>query len=295
MRTRLGKFFAVLLGILTGIVGLVSLISAGLLIADGAAERTARVVPSYAKIDLEELIAKEEWTDEDYDTVYRQTGLKRSGADSVPREMLPLFQEAFFFEGERRHDPAASTTPHDYLIDEEGYEFLAPIVPLEEGDVLVTSSCHTYGWRNGHAALVVDAEPGLEKLLQSITLGEESVVSSRRGGYEWFQSATNFMVLRLKDVPKEERAALAEDAARRLVGIPYSVFVGFFSPKDQFGKDCDNSERKTHCSHLVWQAFCNAGYDIDCNGGPLVTAHDIARSPLFEVVQVYGFDPDKLW
>ena len=51
----------------------------------------------------------------------------------------------------------------------------------------------------------------------------------------------------------------------------------------------------THCSHLVWQAYKHFGYDIDSDGGPLVTCNDIARSDLLEVVQVYGFDPDALW
>ena len=39
----------------------------------------------------------------------------------------------------------------------------------------------------------------------------------------------------------------------------------------------------------------NAGYDLDPTGGPLVTPDDIANSPYLEVVQIYGFDPDKLW
>ena len=32
-------------------------------------------------------------------------------------------------------------------------------------------------------------------------------------------------------------------------------------------------------------------YDVDADGGRLVTVDDLARSPLFEVVQLYGLDP----
>ena len=51
----------------------------------------------------------------------------------------------------------------------------------------------------------------------------------------------------------------------------------------------------TQCAHLIWSAFAAAGYDIDSDGGWLVTPRDLARSPLLEVVQVYGVDPRKPW
>lgn len=281
----------VLLAVFAGIFGFVALVAAGLLVADGVAEGSARILPSCERVDLTPLLEKETWTEEDYDLIYHQTGLSAAGADSVGRSELADFQEAFFFEGEIRHDePAAITTPYDHLYDPStGNPKLAPIVPLENGDILLTNACHTYGWRNGHAAIVVDGARGT--LLESISPGIPSQITARAD--RWFREAGAFMVLRLKDVSKEDRAAIAADAAARLYKIPYSLFVGFFSPKDQCadGKKAEG----THCSHLVWQAFYNAGYDLDSDGGPLVTARDISRSPLLEVVQVYGFDADKLW
>lgn len=280
----------VVFAVLAAAFGLISLLAAGLLLADLGAEKSARVVPSYEKVDLAPLLEKETWTEEDYALIYRQTGLTKLGADSVAREELPAFQEAFFFEGKVAHDGVAETTWHDILLDENGDEVEAPLAPLENGDVLITSTCHTYGWRNGHAALVVNEQT--KSTLESYSLG---IPSDSNGTAEWFQGAANFILLRLKGVSKEDRAALAADAYDRLDNIPYDLFVGFFSKKDQFAEGVDNAERGTHCSHLVWQAFKNAGYDIDSNGGPLVTPRDICRSPLFEVVQVYGFDADKLW
>lgn len=260
-----------------------------LLLRDSACERQARFVPSYERIDLTPLVEKENWTDEDYDTVYHQTGLSRAGADSVPRERLKAFQDAFFFSGELVHEFATPITPHDQLTDPEtGYIYAAPIVPLEAGDVIVTSTTHLFGWRHGHAALVINGTLGT--LLESVSIGQDSFISH---GVRWFQKSANFLVLRMKDKTSEEREKIASDAANELTGLSYNVFLGFFLPKDQC-KD-GRTPTATHCAHLVWQAFMNAGYDADPTGGPVVSPQDLANSPYFEVVQTYGFDPDVLW
>ena len=38
-----------------------------------------------------------------------------------------------------------------------------------------------------------------------------------------------------------------------------------------------------------------AGFDLDSDGGRIVTAKDIANSSLLEVVQIFGVDPDAIW
>ncbi|MDE7158346.1 MAG: hypothetical protein K2N74_02120 [Clostridiales bacterium] len=257
----------------------------GVFIADYVTEDFARVLPSYEKTDISELIYKEEWTEEDYDVLYHQTGLGKAALDDMKsqRARLLVFQEAFFYEGELEHQQVTFTTKQDKLKD-----YTAPMVDLHAGDVIVSSTCHTMGWRNGHAALVIDSVT----LLESISLGTPSTLST--GGIRWFRTATNFIVLRLKkDNPAEaaqEGKRIADLAKEQLNDVPYSLTVGIFSKKDQGA-----NPKATHCSHLVWQAFYNCGYDVDANGGGLCTARDIARSPLFEVIQVYGFDPEKLW
>ncbi len=284
------RAWTIVLAVFTCFCMLITVLGAFFAVADGVCERSARILPSYEKIDLSPLIAKAEWTDEDYETIYRQTGLTKAGADSVSRSRLPLFQESFFFEGEVYHAYTTPITPHDKLRDPQtGKDFTAPIVPLEAGDILVSSSTHLFGWRHGHAALVTNGPSG--SLLQSIAIGVDSRISV--GGTAWFQKSSNFMVLRLKDADAATRAKIASDAENALTGLSYNVFVGFFLPKDQC-KD-GRTPTSTHCAHLVWQSFLNAGYDLDPTGGPLVTPDDIAASPLLEVVQVYGFDPDKLW
>ncbi len=279
-RKIVGKIFYGILGFFAVFFTTASFILIFMMGADLAVESSARVLPSYEKTDLTEVLQKEEWTEEDFTLLYRQTGLGKAPLLELkdsPYRIL-RFQEALFYPAEIKHVDAAPTTPHDYT------DYSAPIIPLQDGDVFVTSTCHTFGWRNGHSALVTDAQTGM--LFQSIAPG---YLSQEEGTY-WFKTAANFMVLRLKDVSKEERAEIARKAKEKYMNVPYSLTVGIFSPKDQ-----SNDLQSTNCSHLVWQSYKLSGYDIDSDGGAICTSRDIANSPLFEVVQVYGFDVDKLW
>lgn len=252
------------------------------LIAEYAVEFSARTTPSYAREDLSDVLAKETFSKEDYAFLYRQTGLGKAAIDALERERIPAFQEALFYEGAPHHTNVTLFSKRDRMFYKGGD---APLAPLEAGDVLLSSATHTAGWRHGHAAIVLNSEGDL---LESIVVGRDSCIT--QNGARWFTTTANFILLRLKNVSAQERAAVAEAAKEGLVGVPYSLTVGIFSKKDQ-----GDTPSATQCAHIVWQAFYNLGYDVDSNGGALVTARDIARSDLFEVVQVYGFDVDKLW
>lgn len=280
-RITFADFLYRTLAVVTAVVTAFALLSTVLLIAEWRIEESARTLPPYPKQDITSLLEQDSWSEEDYRTLYLQTGLGKAPLDQLKgntQEIL-AFQDALFYDARLAHIYAAPSTPHEVTV-----AFTAPIAPLEDGDVFVTSSCHTYGWRNGHAALVTSGS--MQLLLQSVAPG---TISRTESPY-WFSGSSNFIILRLKDTPLEERAQIARNAERTLVGLPYSLTVGLFSPKDQ-GKNIT----QTHCSHLVWQAYKTCGYDIDSNGGWLVTSKDIANCPLFEVVQVYGFDPNVLW
>lgn len=263
-----------------------------LLVASSLVDRTARQLPSYDRVDISKILLRDKstWTDEDYETLMAQTGiLSKAALDEIAPSRLAAFQDALYFEGEVRHDMIAPTTPHDELYDPAtGKLCEAPIVNLQAGDILVTSTCHTFGWRNGHAALILSGG----YLLHSVAPGVNSEVVSTANevAVPWFRQAANFMVLRLKDGDAALRKAIADNAEEELTDVPYSLLVGIFMKKDQ-----GTSPKATHCSHLVWQAYKNAGFDIDADGGPVCTTRDIAKSELLEVVQVYGFDPVKLW
>ena len=250
------------------------------MICDAVAHNTARTVPNYPRQDLSAVLAKEEWSDEDYDLIYRQTGLTRAyfeGLDARPDEEFILrCQNDLFFEGEYEHDADTFGTAHDYFPD----EYFA-MVELEPGDVLISASVHTMGWKNGHAALVV----GGSSVLQAFGVGTVSDIVSPT----WFRRAANFMVLRPK-LEKSEADRVVSWALENMNGVEYSLFTGIFSPKDQ-----TDDPRDTQCAHLVWQAYYACGYDIDSTGGPVVSPKNIANSDLFEVIQVNGFDLDTLW
>lgn len=275
---------AVFLSVLVILFALV----AGVMIANSVADKNVRYTPDYERIDLAPILEKGDLTDGDYDVLYRQTGLTKIGVQAVLQDLVntetPLsrlreFQEAFFAEQERLHETISPITQRDY------YAYPAPFVPLETGDVIVSASTHSLGWRHGHAAIVVN---NFGTTLESICLGVPSALTTN--GFEYFAECSTFMVLRMKDADKKTREEIGAAARKELCGIPYSISVGVFSKKDQ-----GRQAKMTQCAHLVWQAYKNFGYDIDYNGGAVVAPCDIARSPYFEVVQIYGFHPDKLW
>lgn len=292
MKEKKGRNRRTTLSILLAIFIFLCTLVAFLLICSVTADFDTRVLPSYARVDISPILEKtrDSWTDEDIDTLRLQTGiLARDALLKQTNEKLLAFQEALYFQGEVRHDWVAFTTPHDELYYPGTDDpVTAPMVDLEAGDILVTSTCHSFGWRNGHAALILDRG----RILQSFSLGYPSDIRgvNTLSGAKWFQQAANFMVLRLKNADAETRKAIADAAEEQLNDIPYSLGVGLVMAKDQ-----GTMPKATNCSHLVWQAYKNAGYDIDFDGGAIATTRDIANSPYLEVVQIYGFDPIKGW
>lgn len=285
-----------------------------LCVISGTVDNSSRRLPSYAQESLDAVLQKDEFSDGDYDFLYRQTGLGRIAVEELEHTMsrdalsdrLKEFQAALFFKGGIRHNTIVDgLCYHDLLIDEAGNTVTAPTMERKAGDVLVTSSTHTLGYAHGHAALMLRNN----NMMQSTALGHPSErlsQSTETAGIGYFNQSTNFIMLRLKDeialrlagsygIPAdatadEVRALIADEAERDLVGVDYSLTVGVFSSKDQ-GK----TPASTHCSHLVWQAFKNFGLDIDGDGGLVVTPRDLTLSDLFDVIQVYGFDPIQLW
>lgn len=159
------------------------------------------------------------------------------------------------------------------LVDEKGKTFYADrLTDIEDGDILVTDSVYCFCYRHGHAAIVIDAERGIT--LEAYGLGTVSEYASLS---EW-ERYPHVLVLRL-DAPKEVRSQIAEYAAAYLWGIPYSLTAGL-----EDNKSVESMLAGTQCAHLVWSAYKKFGYDIDGDGGLLVTPHDFTRSWLLNVV-----------
>lgn len=250
-----------------------------------------RYYPDYQKIDLYPILEKNELSQEDYKTLFYQTGLgpiaidELRAKDNYSHEMILSFQEDFFADTPYIPFRDGFVTAA-YNVDEEGNRVNAfDLAPYHNGYVFLTNASHTLGWRHGHTAIITDEISG--ESIEALTLGEDSTLSSVSS---WRRRPT-FIMLRLKDVPQETLDDIASYAKENLVGIPYHLTVGLFSPKNPPIDELSG----THCSHLVWYPFMQFGYDIDSDGGWLVSPHDIMHSELFEVVQIYGLDPDDFW
>lgn len=142
---------------------------------------------------------------------------------------------------------------------------------LQNGDILLTYSTHTFGWCHGHAGLVVDRDKGL--VLEAEVLGRPSQVVP----VEHWKHYSTLMVLRMKDTGPDVPQKAAEFALSSMNGIPYRLSSGFL------GVPAEDS-LTAHCAYLVWYAYARLGYDLDGDGGRIVTVADLAASPLLELV-----------
>jgi len=166
-----------------------------------------------------------------------------------------------------------------YVIKEEYREttggkrvYQADFTDIQDGDILVTDSTYCFCFRHGHAALVVDAERGIT--LEAFGIGTESEYS---GLWEW-RRYPHVLVLRLQ-APEEVRNKIVTYAKEHLVGIPYML-----SPGAVDDKNMKENYWGTQCAHLIWAAYAACGYDIDGDGGWLVTPVDFTSSSLLRIV-----------
>lgn len=258
------------------------------------AHRAPYFAPDYPRLDLSAILARGELTEEDYDALFLQTGLARPAVDDLlavdqafALERLTETQNGFFAP----IAPQCVTliggrfTCEDRLRNEAGESVSAvPLAPLKAGDIILTFSTHTFGWRHGHAGLVVSPELGVT--VEAVVMGSDS---AQMDAQHW-RTYSNFMVLRVKDAADKARRDVAQYALDHLDGIPYSLLAGILGPK----APDDDRPLTAQCAYLPWYAWQAAGVDLDSDGGRIVTVLNLAQSPLLEVVQVYGVDPRDL-
>ena len=231
-------------------------------------EHNAHIKPDVIQVNITDILEKENWSLDDYNLLTTQTGLTQISLDILKQDNI---NEILDVQKAYLSPVNIVCKPHMLLSRTERLtDTLSPITALENGDILITSSSHVLGFRNGHCAIVIDAEK--EIILEAAFIGRNSEFST----VDRFRKYSSVAVFRLKDISSEIRSQIAEFAAQSLVNKPYSLFAGIFD---------DNS---THCSYLIWSAFNAFGYDLNSNGGKIVTPSDIAKSPLLELKQVYG-------
>ena len=284
MKTRILRISATILLTVAAVISL-------MLLSMAAIEPKAHIYPDYPVADLDPVLRKD--SSPRRITICCTSGESRKPAvDDIRelygdwRERLLRFQHNFFRKIDYVCEKNSPISREEAIVDEQGnYAHGTELAPVHEGYIFVTKSSHTYGWRNGHAALVVDAQNG--RTLESAVLGQNSSIQDI-GKWTVYP---NFMLLRPKRAAYEEMQEIALTALELLNDIPYSLTIGIFSPKS-----ADRDKIKgTHCSHLIWQAYSYFGYDLDSDGGMIVTPKDIANSPYLEIVQVYGVDPRSIW
>jgi len=247
--------------------------------------------PDYSKVDLGSIVNKEELSKDDYHTIFLQTGLGRAAADELMRksadgdreEAFEKYQRNFFLERDYDCRIAAVIVHDERMRDEDGKLVKGfEISDLRNGDILITKSTHSLGWRHGHAAIVTDAVRG--ETLEAILLGNPSVLQSVS---KW-RTYPSFIQLRLKDQENADVEEIVKYAKKSILGIPYGLLTGVpYKAPDEI--------KKTQCAHLVWYPYERFGYDLDSDGTWLVTPKDIANSDLLEIVQVYGVNPEEIW
>lgn len=229
---------------------------------------------------MNKISRKDSLSDSDYENIYTQTGLGKPAVKKLIRtnqrnkvqEYYNYYKQEKSFECVREGVFAY----HEYITDEEGNPIYNPqFADLQNGDIIVTLSIHSFGWRHGHAAIVTDASNGTT--VQAVMMGEQS----NFGNVSEFSQFPLVAVLRAKDTDTETRQDIA-NYATSLVGIDYSLFAGMFE------KNTDEMLESTQCAHLVWYAYNKYGIDIDSNGGDTITPKDILNSDKLEIVQVYG-------
>ena len=266
-----------------------------------SAETRAHIAPAYPQENIDTLLQKEKLNESDYQLLFQQTGLSKSGVDylfSQNRQQELLQLQKYYFAKVKVACNANTIITREERIEElqlpaEEYNIYNPgrsgtselidhtrvsIPYVEAGDILITFNCHAFGWRNGHAALVVDGEKRLA--LEARVLGTDSAIMSMA---HW-ERYPSFVVLRLKDATKEQRQEIADYAAEHLVNIPYRLEAGIWERAAISG---------THCAHLVWYAYQQFGYDLDSDGGIIVTPRDLYESANLEIVQIYGMPQRK--
>lgn len=234
--------------------------------------------PTYEKIDITSILNKDNLNDDDYDVLYKQTGLTKIGIDralekgSTGKTRILTIQENYF-----KTHTTNSTIFGPWMCTDYIDEYVRNIF-LEDGDIVVTASTHLGNIRIGHSALVVDGEN--EKILEAAAYGETSSI----GYVDGFDNRINFLVLRPK-ASQELKQEVVEYAKNNLTDIPYTAFASSYT----------DSIKKTQCAHIVWYAYHMFGYELLDIDKLIVMPYDLACSDKVEVVQTFGFDPDILW
>ncbi len=188
------------------------------------------------------------------------------------------------------------TKEERYRDEDGGLKSEHQFTDVRNGDIFISMSTHTLGWRHGHAAVVIDAERGIT--LEAALWGKPS---EKMRMWHW-SSYANAVHLRVSE--EAAASALAASGIARDTSIAASAQLGCLAAA--FAEEYENGVmyglfsgipdkapapsafEKTQCAHLVWYAYKQFGLDLDADGSWLVTPRDIAKSDKLVVIEAFG-------
>ncbi len=237
-------------------------------------------LPDYDKIDISGILEKGELSDEDYETLFLQTGLTRLGIDGLLENGLSKkiikIQEQYFKEQDYY---LYSFAPFTGYLRRSSSPKVAEFAYLENGDILYSPTTFLSFIRLAHVSMVVDRNLGI----MAQASGYGSPVKYVHVNHFFARPA--FVVLRVNE---DVGADVAKYTSDELIGVRYSLLAGIFGDK------APENLTSTHCSHFIWYAYERFGVDLDSNGGKIVTPDDILYSKSVSIVQIYGIAPEKI-
>jgi len=242
--------------------------------------------PTSPKVDIAPILSNKVINQKNYSLLFSQTGLAKPAIDDLLSQKNGLnkilsYQDSYYTKNPIYIEKLNPFTSQENLMVSGTINSKSPqIAPIKNGDILLTKSTHTLYWRHGHCGIVIDAKNGI--ILESLQPG---TVSIQQNISKW-QSYPTFKLMRLGGIDQEKLDEIAQYVKSNLIGIDYGIFAT---------KKRVNKLATVNCSQLIYQAFIHFGYDIDSNKGIFVTPEDIAKSKLLDLVQIYGFNPEKDW
>lgn len=221
-------------------------------------------------------------SESDYRLIFTQTGLGKPAVDALMNDgrnaEIGDYYDYYTKDKDYRCIRDGVLACHEHITDADGKrESNPPFADLQNGDIIITLSIHSFGWRHGHAAIVTNADDGTTA--EAVRIGEKSA----SGSADSWQSYPLVAVLRLKGGDKRITDEVARFAEENLLGLDYALSAGIIG-----GRDTDKIPVSTQCAHFVWFAYKAYGIDLDSDGGRVITPRDILESDKLEVVQIYG-------
>ena len=244
--------------------------------------------PDYPMEDLSQIFSSDSIiSDQEYKILFLQTGLGKPAIDILLADKekggktILKYQQSYFKPVRIKCNPLCLWFVRtDILIDENEQQVFSPeIITLKPGDILLSFSTHSFGWRHGHAGIVLDDN----RTLECKVIGKKSSLST----VSHWRNYSNYALLRVKNISDFQRNQVVYYTENHLNDIPYRLLGSMFFHSS-------NSYKKkgfgVNCSSLIWYAYDSIGIDLNSDGGTFITPKDILDSENIEVIQTYGLN-----